>query len=69
MLLVATTDSEWNHGLHIVWKEYLPLPLKKWSLVKAMLEKVASTQDETGRKISQWKLTLYLSGNPLYESG
>jgi len=69
MLLVVTTGSEWKHGRHIIWKEFPPLPLKKWSLVKLVLEKASSTKDEFGRTISQWKLSLYLDGKLLYESG
>jgi hypothetical protein len=69
MLLVVTTGAEWKRGRHIIWKEFPPLPNKKWSLVKVVLEKVAPAQDEWGRIISQWKLSLYLNGKLLYESG
>jgi hypothetical protein len=37
--------------------------------VKVVLEKVSPTRDEWGRTISQWKLSLYLNGKLLYESG
>jgi len=69
MLLVVTTCSEWRHGRHIIWKEFPPLPPMKWSLVKVVLEKVPPTQDGWGRTISQWRLSLYLNGELLYESG
>jgi len=69
ILLVVTTGQKWKRGRHIIWKEFPPLPLKKWSLVKVVLEKVQPTKDEFGRTISQWKLSLYLNGKLLYESG
>jgi len=69
MMLVVTTGREWKHGRHIIWKEYPALPHRKWSLVKVMLEKVAPAQDEEGRTISRWKLTLNVNGKLLYESG
>jgi hypothetical protein len=70
MLLVVTSGSEaTERRRHIIWKELPPLPHKRWSLVKVVLEKVAPAQDKWGRKISQWKLSLYLNGELLYESG
>jgi hypothetical protein len=69
MLLVVTTGSEWRHGRHIIWKEFPPLPHRRWSLVKVVLEKIPPTRDEYGRIISQWRLSLYLNGELLYESG
>jgi hypothetical protein len=69
MLLVVTTGTEWRRGRHLIWKEFPPLPHQKWSLVRVVLDKVASTQDEWGRPISRWKLSLYLNEKLLYESG
>ncbi len=70
MLLVVTTGEEaTKKGRHIIWKEYPPLPPKRWSLLKVVLEKVSPTRDRWGREISQWKLSLYVNGQLLYESG
>ncbi len=69
MMLVVTTGKEWERGRHIIWKEFPPLPQNQWSLIEIILEKAESTKDEYGRTISQWKLSLYLNDQLLYQSG
>ncbi len=69
MMLVVTTGKEWERGRHIIWKEFEPLLQNQWSLIKIILEKAESTKDELNRTISQWKLSLYLNGKLLYQSG
>ncbi len=70
MLLVVTTGEEaTKQGRHIICKEYPPLPPKRWSLLRVVLEKVSPTRDKWGREIEEWKLSLYVNGQLLYESG
>jgi hypothetical protein len=68
MLLVVTTGEEVKNGRHIVWKEFPPLPAKQWSKIRIILEKVDDGKDEKGT-FSQFKLTLYINGKLLYQSG
>ncbi len=69
MLLVVTTGKEWQRKRHIIWKEFKPLPPRQWSLIKIILENAKPTKDKYQRTISQKKLSLYLNGKLLYQSG
>jgi len=68
MLLVITTGEEAMRGRHIIWKEFPPLPAKQWSKIRIILEKAEDGKDEVGT-FSQFKMTLYVNGKLLYQSG
>ncbi len=68
LLLRVRTGSPDFEGQSGFYKIFPPLPRDRWSFIRLTLEKTKPTQDREGRTISQWKLTVEVNGDTLFES-
>ncbi len=68
LLLRVRTGSPDFKGQSGFYKIFPPLPRDRWSFIRLTLEKTQPTRDSEGRTISQWKLTVEVNGDTLFDS-
>ncbi len=68
LLLRVRTGSPDFKGQSGFYKIFPPLPTDRWSFIRLTLVKTTPTQDDEGRTISQWKLTVEVNGDTLFDS-